>query len=223
MTDAEIRYYSIFGEQSGILVSAGTGSICLIRTPDQRFVQIGGWGFLLGDEGSGFDIGRRAIKSVLLDFSKNQSLSDFSQKILLFYGLEKPGNMISIIYSSINPPKLIASCARFVCEEADKGDKQALEIVNQTTEALIDYAIQAIELLDQDDRESYKVALAGGIFRNNSIVERKFRERIQELDFTFEYMKQEMEPASAGVLYALRQDQQKVSGKIINQLFRVTF
>jgi len=57
LSDAEILYYSVFGEEQGILISAGTGSICLVKGKDNQYHQIGGWGYLLGDEGSGFYIG----------------------------------------------------------------------------------------------------------------------------------------------------------------------
>jgi N-acetylglucosamine kinase-like BadF-type ATPase len=223
MTDAEIRYYSIFGDKSGILVSAGTGSICLVRTDDQKFVQIGGWGYLLGDEGSGFDIGRQAIKSVLNDLSKNESPSSFSQKILSFYGLEKSENLISIIYSSINPPRLIASCAKFVCDEADNGDPDAHRIVEQTTASLVDYAIEATKFIAKTGQNEYKVALAGGIFRDDSIITRKFHDKIQKMNLKITYMKQEMEPAAAGVLYALRQDNQEVVREILDKLSGISF
>lgn len=223
MTDAEIRYYSIFGDDCGILVSAGTGSICLVKTSDQRFLQIGGWGYLLGDEGSGYDIGRHAIKSVLQDLSNNESPSSFSRKLMLFYGLEKQENLISIIYSSPNPSKLIASCAKFVCEQADANDPEALVIVEETTSSLVQYALQAVKLINRTPLEHYKVALAGGIFRNNSVVYRKFSEKIKEKGLNFDYVKQELEPAAAAILYALRQDQQSASQNLLNQLFGITF
>ncbi|UCF63584.1 MAG: hypothetical protein JSW33_13620 [bacterium] len=223
MTDAEIRYYSIFGEETGILVSAGTGSICLVKTPDQQLKQIGGWGYLLSDEGSGFDIGRRAIKTVLRDLSHYESLSAFSQKILSFYGLEKPENLISIIYSSINPPRLIASCARFVCELADHKDPEALRIVDEATTALVEFALQAVKLIEGDQHFTYKVALAGGIFRNNSIIFRTFVKKIEQMKFKFEYRKPELDPAAAAALYALRQDQQSVTQNLIDHLYQINF
>jgi len=223
MTDAEIRYYSIFGDDSGILVSAGTGSICLLKTTDQRLLQIGGWGYLLGDEGSGYDIGRRAIKSVLQDLSYNESPSLFSRKLMLFYGLEKQENLISAIYSSPNPPKFIASCAKFVCELADMNDHEAQEIVEETTSSLVQYALQATKLINHAPMEKYKVALAGGIFRNNSVVYRKFTEKIREKDLIFDYMKQELEPAAAAALYALRLDRRSPSQHLLNQLDNIIF
>lgn len=223
MTDAEIRYYSIFGDDCGILVSAGTGSICLVKTDDQRLLQIGGWGYLLGDEGSGYDIGRRAIKSVLQDLSNNESPSSFSNKLMLFYGLEKQENLISIIYSSPNPPKLIASCAKFVCEQADAKNPEALEIVEETTSSLVQYALQAAKLISSSPMKKYKVALAGGIFRNNSVVYRKFTEKIKEKGLNLDYVKQELEPAAAAALFALKQDQQSASKNLLDQLYNIIF
>jgi N-acetylglucosamine kinase-like BadF-type ATPase len=223
MTDAEIRYYSIFGDQSGILVSAGTGSFCIVKTTDQRLLQIGGWGYLLGDEGSGFDIGRHAIKSVLLDHLNNESPSSFSRKLMVFYGLEKQENLVSVIYSSPNPSKLIASCARFVCDQAEAEDPDALKIVEETTSSLVEYALQAVKLISRTPLGNYKVALAGGIFRNNSVVYRKFVEKIKQNDLNFEYVKQDLEPAAGAILYALRQDHQSASENLLNKLYNIIF
>jgi N-acetylglucosamine kinase-like BadF-type ATPase len=223
MTDAEILYYSIFGDESGILVSAGTGSICLIKTGDQRLMQIGGWGYLLGDEGSGYDIGRRAIKAVLQDLLNKKTPSSFSQKLLLFYGLGKHENLVSVVYSSPNPTKFIASCAKFVCEEADAGNPEALQIIEETTDSLVQYALQAVELLDSEVMEKYRVALAGGILRNKSIVYRKFVEKAGKKGLNFKYVRQGLEPGAAAALYALKQVHQKPSPTLLNQLYDIEF
>ena len=54
MTDAEILNYAVFGDEPGILLASGTGSICVFKDQQNRYQQIGGWGYLLGDEGKRF-------------------------------------------------------------------------------------------------------------------------------------------------------------------------
>ena len=65
VTDAEAAYQDAFGGGPGILLIAGTGSIAWGRDADGRTIRAGGWGALLGDEGSGYDLGLRALRAVL--------------------------------------------------------------------------------------------------------------------------------------------------------------
>jgi N-acetylglucosamine kinase-like BadF-type ATPase len=223
MTDAEILYYSIFGEDPGILISAGTGSICLVKTADQKSRQIGGWGYLLGDEGSGFDIGRKAIKTALEEVHLKDSFSNFTSKLLSFYGLQRPENLISIVYSSVNPPRLIASCARLVCQLAELGEPIALSIVDQAASALVNYAEQAMIHYGKDRKKTYQIALAGGILEETSIVHHQFQQKLAEKQFSVRYKKQEFEPAAAAVLYAINQSRPIASSQIRAKLKMIRF
>ncbi len=223
LTDGEILYYSIFGEERGILIAAGTGSICLLKTEDGSFKQLGGWGYLLGDEGSGFDIGRMAIKKVLEDLNTGVKHSDFSNKILRFYGLENPDNLISIIYSSINPPNLVASCARLVSELAEMKEPEAERIIDRATDSLVEYAVQAVSYFGKIDEKRYNVALAGGILRRSSYISQLFRKKIENRGFEFQYWTQEFEPAAAGALYSFRQVNQQVGRKLFDSLKEIKF
>jgi N-acetylglucosamine kinase-like BadF-type ATPase len=223
ITDAEILYYSIFGEDPGILISAGTGSICLVKAPNHKSRQIGGWGYLLGDEGSGFDIGRKAIKIALEEVYEKDSFSTFTGKLLSFYGLQHTENLISIVYSSVNPPKLIASCAKLVCQLAEMGEPLALRIVDQAATSLVNFAEQAILHFGQNRKHSCQIALAGGVLEESSIINRFFRQKIAAKSYDVIYKRQELEPAAAGVLYAISQSQPAASSRIRERLKRVRF
>ena len=65
MTDAEILNYAVFGDEPGILLASGTGSICVFKDQQNRYQQIGGWGIYLAMKESGFDIGKNAIRAAV--------------------------------------------------------------------------------------------------------------------------------------------------------------
>jgi N-acetylglucosamine kinase-like BadF-type ATPase len=218
MSDAEILYFSIFADQPGILISAGTGSICLLRTAKGKFQQIGGWGYLLDDEGSGFDIGRTAIRFVLQELVEKNTPSDFSKKLLLFYGLENPADLISIIYSSINPPNLVASCARLVCDLAQQNDPVADQVLSQALDSLIGFVRQAIDFFKKYDETVDQAALAGGILHDNAYVNRRFKQRMKQSGLNFTYARQEYEPAAAGVLYSMQKTGVQPSSLFLEKL-----
>ncbi len=218
MTDAEILHYSIFRDEPGLLLSAGTGSICLMKTADMAYHRFGGWGYLLGDEGSGFDIGRHAVRFALQEAQNGESAGVFSRKLLTFFNVEKAENLISAIMSSSNPPSNIASCAKMVCESAEAGDHQAERIIEKTTAELLNLAGEAIRQTIGSNSGKFKVSLAGSILASPSIVNRKFKELAVAHKLQFEYVIPEIEPAAGGVLYSLKNAGRPVSNKLFDKL-----
>lgn len=223
MTDAEILHYSIFRDEPGILLSAGTGSICLIRNHHSGYHQIGGWGYLLGDEGSGFYIGRSAIRAALRDREMGNPPSPLTQELLSFYGLDNPEKFITMIYSSVNPSNLIASCARLICELAETGESHALGIVEEATSALLDLAREAIRHFGNHPQREHRLCLTGGVLKNASIINQKFKERARAMGLKFRYLKPEMEPAAAGVIYSLKKAGKPVAEELVQKLKQIRF
>ncbi len=218
LSDAEILYYSIFGEKQGILISSGTGSICLVKGKDNQYHQIGGWGYLLGDEGSGFDIGSKAIRKALHDAELGLPPSRLTEKLMEFYGIAQPKSLITVVYSSVNPVRLIASCARLVCELAEKGAPEAIEIVDEAAQALLNMALEAIRYFGREMGQAYPISLAGSILTEVDIVARKFREKAAGLGLQFQYIEPQMETAAAAVLFAFHQAGVVPSESIMDRL-----
>lgn len=67
VSDVELAHWMVFGQSSGIILVAGTGSICLGRKNNGPYVRAGGLGPILGDDGSGFWIGREVVKRIWLE------------------------------------------------------------------------------------------------------------------------------------------------------------
>lgn len=221
LTDAEMLYLSAFGDEQGILISSGTGSICLIKGSEGHFQQIGGWGYLLGDEGSGFYIGNQAIRAAIQDAEAGKSPSNLTKELLSFYGLRDPRELITVTYSSINPQKLVASCAKLVCEAAQIKEPNAVRIVNVAATALLSLALKAKEILNS--QALHKVALTGSILNDSSIVNQIFKQMAEQLDLRFEYVRPELQPAAAGVLYSLRESGIVVTESLRHRLKKLTF
>lgn len=204
MTDAEILHYSIFGQEPGMLIAAGTGSICLIKADDSIYHQIGGMGFLFGDEGSGFFIGKNAIKLALNDTEAEKPLSELTQELIAFYEIQNPRELITIVYSSTSPQQKIASCAELICQLALQQNPDACKIIDMAAESLKDLAVRAIKYFGQQNCNEYNFALEGGILKKDSIVAAKFKQKANECGLQFRYFEQDTNPAASGVLYSLR-------------------
>src|SRR5499427_1550581 len=79
-SDAFIASIGAIGIDPGVLLIAGTGSIVIGREKDRRMFRVGGWGPHFGDEGSGFWIGREAVRAALRSID-SQAGPEFAQKI----------------------------------------------------------------------------------------------------------------------------------------------
>lgn len=77
-----------------VLVLSGTGSCCFGRTVRGRTVKVGGWGHLLGDKGSGYEIGLRALKAVVYYFDRDGDWSPLGQRLLRALQLNEPNDLI---------------------------------------------------------------------------------------------------------------------------------
>ncbi len=201
ITDAQLLHYSFFADTPGILIAAGTGSVCLLTTPDGQYHQLGGWGYLLGDTGSGFYIGKLAITHALDQMDQGQPPTPLTEALLQFYHAQSPRELITLTYAASVPPRFVASCARQVIQLAADNDPDALRIVQSAAEALVELARTAIHHM-QTSSGKIQIALAGGILTADSIVSRIFRQMLSDPNKTVEYMSQRCIPAAAAVLLA---------------------
>ena len=89
---------SVSGDKSRqidrVLALSGTGSCCFGRTHDGRTVKVGGWGHILGDKGSGFEIGLRALKAVVYYLDRDGEWSALGRRLLRKLQLNEPDDLI---------------------------------------------------------------------------------------------------------------------------------
>jgi N-acetylmuramic acid 6-phosphate etherase len=83
-----------------VLVLSGTGSCCFGRTCDGKTAKIGGWGHILGDKGSGFEIGLRALKAVVYYYDRDGEWSKLGQRILRKLTLNEPDDLIGWVQTA---------------------------------------------------------------------------------------------------------------------------
>ncbi len=126
--DVEIALVGAHGAREGVLVLAGTGSVAYGVNAQGEAAQAGGWGYLLGDEGSGYWLGLQAIRA-LTQWSDGFDLGAevLAQRVMARLNLTVPREVIRWVY----PPSIkeIAALAPLVLSTADEGDPYAARIV----------------------------------------------------------------------------------------------
>ena len=177
-SDLEIALVGALAQPQGILLLAGTGSAALGIKPDGKRLQTGGWGYLLGDEGSGFWIGARLLRHVirLHDGGAQGEAAALSRACLNALDLSEPGELIAWVYRSGMAPSLrVGSLAPFVLERAEAGDEIALDILRCAAMHLS----RQVEILRSSlAYAEAPIAFAGGLLDKDNWLSRELARRL---------------------------------------------
>jgi glucosamine kinase len=163
VNDALVALVAGAGEREGIVIIAGTGSIAYGRDASARAARAGGWGYLLGDEGSGFWIGRRALSAVVRAADGRGPATELTERVLVSLGLVRPSDLVHATYYRDLRRGAIAGLAPVVEDARAAGDAVASEILTQAAFELTAAAGSVITRLDMRGNV-FPAILAGGIF-----------------------------------------------------------
>ncbi|NJN17467.1 MAG: hypothetical protein HC822_14940 [Oscillochloris sp.] len=160
VTDVEPVIAAGTSDGWGIALISGTGSCCFGRTPDGRTLQVGGWGYLLGDEGSGYDLALRGLRLATQTADGRAHAQTVLNAILAYWELTDPVELIAHVYRGRLERPELANLTRPLLALADAGDPYALGLLDQTAADLAHMAQTAARRLELRDPP---LALAGGL------------------------------------------------------------
>lgn len=172
-SDAEIALVGAHGAARGVIVMAGTGSVAYGINEQGRHARAGGYGFLLGDEGSGYWLGREAVTAVVQTFYEQGAPTRLTEPVLATLALSHADHIIGWVYAS-HPDKntTIASLAPQVLHCAAEGDTAAINIVQRGTLAL---AQMVKSILRQLNDSTLPVAFGGSVLTRSSVMSEQLR------------------------------------------------
>ena len=176
-SDAMMAYDAIFPEGRGILLISGTGSIAIARDEDGSICRVGGYGPVVGDEGSGAWIGRRAVSQVLRCCDGRSKPSMLMDKVAAELHLNLPSEARALAMMISNGEVQPAALAPLVFECASTGDRAAANILSSASDLLL----QMVQALSRSLRlHQVKLCCMGGIAEHPLMV-RRMKKQIQEL------------------------------------------
>ena len=143
-----------------VLVLSGTGSCCYGRNAAGKVSKIGGWGHILGDKGSGYEIALRALKAVVFYYDRDGAWSKLAQQLLHRLQLNEPNQLIA--WAQTAEKSQIAGLAVEVFEAWKRGDKIAIDILASAEENLAEDALACAKQL-ADPKAPVHFILAGSI------------------------------------------------------------
>jgi N-acetylglucosamine kinase-like BadF-type ATPase len=163
VNDALVALVAGAGDAPAVVVVAGTGSIAYGRNALGQAARSGGWGYLLGDEGGGFWIGRSALAAVVRQFDGRGPATLLTAMILDHMRLGSPTELIYEIYYRGLQRHAISGLAALVQRATDAGDAVAAQILKRAGRELAAAAASVITRLGMRG-ETFPTVLAGGIF-----------------------------------------------------------
>jgi glucosamine kinase len=156
--DAEAALEDAFGDAPGVLVIAGTGSIAWARGDDGAMVRVGGWGQLIDDAGSGWDMGLQALRAVARAADGRSRATALTQAVLSATGCTETADLIRFAAGAAKAD--IGALAATVTRCAEAGDLAAAEIRAATVAAIVELAVTAAA---RARLQAAGIALAGGL------------------------------------------------------------
>lgn len=201
LNDAWLAHYALLQGKDGCLVISGTGSIALGKAFGQEG-RVGGWGNILGDEGSGYAIAKQLIQDALYAYDAGRSLSALEEALYQELQIDSPLTLAKFVYQSSKDQ--ISKLSLLISEYADKGDQQASRILETAGEALGEQTLLLLNKLEIT--ENPIVAVTGSVLTKNEIVFETFKKTILALHPTCEFIRKDVSNTLGGFYFARRQN-----------------
>jgi glucosamine kinase len=176
-TDFGIALDDAFADGPGVLLIAGTGSAAFGRSPAGTTGRCGGWGPIIGDEGSGAWIGRRALSIVSAAADGRESQTALTGAILTAAEVNEVTELIP--WAAAASREQIASLAPVVFSVAEGGDLRANAVISLAVEELMLHVRALAQQLFGDERAAVPVALAGGLMAKGSTLRKRLEHRLR--------------------------------------------
>lgn len=146
----------------GIALIAGTGSFAFGLSPARKTTRVGGWGYVFGDEGSGYVVGVAALRAVTQAADGRCSDTALTEAVMQHLGLNDVVDLVPALCKPAPPRDRIASLAPCVADCAEQGDPTAQHILETAAGELARLVIAAARRMNAEPHR-YSLAMAGGL------------------------------------------------------------
>ncbi|HMS41521.1 MAG TPA: BadF/BadG/BcrA/BcrD ATPase family protein [Pyrinomonadaceae bacterium] len=201
VTDAEIALYGTTLGKAGVVIIAGTGSICYGKDANGHTETAGGWGPIAGDEGGGAGIAKRALQAIAKATDGRGKSTKLSEAGMEYFRSSTPQDLLIAIYSPNIDNARIAGFARYVVETAQAGDEIAQEILK---EAGFELGLAAFAVLKKLKLQNRKVPIGqvGSIFKAGNLLTDSLMKTVHKLAPKAFLANPKLSPANAAAVMA---------------------
>jgi N-acetylglucosamine kinase len=164
VNDALIALQAGIGPDPGIVIVAGTGSIAYGSDGRGNAARAGGWGYVLGDEGSGYWMGRLALRAIVREADGRGPATTLTPRVLAHFGAARPDELLQTVYRHDFKPAAVAALATHVQQAREEGDAVAIAILERGAQELVAAAASVTKQLELGS-EDFTFVLSGGMFK----------------------------------------------------------
>jgi N-acetylglucosamine kinase-like BadF-type ATPase len=192
--------YAATRRKPGIVVISGTGCVAAGVNEAGEYARAGGWGYLIDDEGSAFDIGRKALTRAFRMLDGRARPTNLISILKRKFQVKMLEDALSLIYANGVSVEEVARLASLVSRAASR-DKACKEILNNAGITLAELACAVARRLCMTD-DSFKVATVGGSFKSGRHLLKPFTARIKSECPRARVIRLKVEPARGAFLLA---------------------
>jgi len=178
-SDARIALEGAFNGDPGIVLIAGTGSIAVAKDEAGNIYRTGGWGRILGDEGSGYYIGKEGLKAVCRQYDGRSGPTLLTDSVAKKFRLKTPADIIAAVH---NEKFNIASLAPIVLDAAEMGDEASTAIIQQASDELTGLVRALMTKLENNSAghmdKRIPLSFIGGLIEGETPLTRALRREI---------------------------------------------
>ena len=202
VNDALIGLVAGARDEPGIVINAGTGSIVYGRNAAFEAARAGGWGHMIGDEGSGYWIGRESLAAGMRAADGRGPATRLTAEILAYFNVDDESRLPRIVYDRELPRVSVAALGPTLQRVAEQGDAVAGRILERAAEELV-LAARSVATRLEMRGDAFTFYLAGGVFPVVPWLVEELQRRLLEVAPRAQVQVLHQEPAIGAVWLAL--------------------
>jgi len=172
--------------KNGVMIICGTGSNCYGINEQGREAKVNGWDYILGDEGSGYEIGIKALRALMRAYDGRGESTLLSKTVLEDLNIKNISELIKWAYSDYFLKDRVAAIAKTVCKTAEMGDKISKKILKEEADEAIISVKTVVDKLGLADKE-FDLVFVGNVFKCEkyfkSVLMRKLKNKFTKINF----------------------------------------
>lgn len=199
ISDADLAFASLLKGEEGILTISDTGSISF-GIHNNKYIRAGGWGNILGDEGSGYNIVLKALKLIVAEKDNGEDHSYLSSEMMRAINVSSASEVVKFVHATNKVD--IAALVPVVVGAAEINDSNAISILDQASKDIVDITVKVYRRLEFTER--VKIAISGNILTQITFIKEKFLEYLKEKISDFVIIEDDVSPVK-GAYYIYKQ------------------
>jgi len=184
--DSKIGLIAGSNKKNRLMIISGTGANCFGINEDGQEAKANGWDYILGDEGSGYTIGLKALKAIVRAYDGRGQNTILTDMVLDYLKLKDISGLVSWIYDKPFFKEKIAELSEVVCSSAKMGDIVSIRILREEAGEAASSVIVVVNKLNLADKD-FDLVLVGGVFKCEKYFKKLFfkilKNKFQRINF----------------------------------------